>query len=72
MKSRKYIGTVILDKAHEQDPCFATGEARTDVGKLRKLGPYALEPKPSYTFEGQVARLRAHQDTRKTIKIKTC
>ena len=70
-KSRKYVGTIILDKEYDEDPCFASGKTRADAAKLRKLGMYGLEPKTTYTFEVHSSGGGSHKDTFKVVKAKT-
>lgn len=70
-KSRKYVGTLVLEKGWDQDPCFGAGKTRTEAKKMRKAGMYGLEPKTTYTFEVHAAGGRSHKDTLKTVKVKT-
>lgn len=71
VKTRKYVGTIIQDKAYDSDPCFGSGKSRADAGKLKKLGLYGLEPKTIYTFEIHASGGRSHKDTLKVLKVKT-
>jgi len=71
VKTRKYIGTIILSKKYNDDPCFGSGRTKTDAAKLRKAGMYGLEPKTTYTFEVHASGGGSHKDTLKTVKAKT-